>query len=239
MRTTDELSAANGATVIEQSIQTLRAAVMSGDLRPGQKLVEADLIEDLGISRASLREALRVLEADRLIELIPNRGPFVAKLGPEEVEDIHDVWALMTGEMVHRFAARAQAKEIAGLGIALRKLKLSLRDKDTLAQLAATNAFFNYISTRCGNVVLMDMVQKLVARINFLRARALSLEGRPVLCAGEISDIFDAIKANRPAVARAATKRHIASACAAAKKAAEFVGANIGRRSKGIARRAM
>jgi len=221
MTTMTAQPAVNGASVLEHSIATLRSAIMSGDLLPGQKLVEADLAAALSISRNSLREALRALQAQGLIELIPNRGPFVVKLGPEEVEDIHDVWALMTGEMVHRFASRAQAKDVAGLASALRKLKLSLREGDTLAQLAATNAFFHCISTRCGNAILMTTVQNLVARINFLRARALSREGWRTLCANELSVIFDAIKAKRPSAAKAATRRHIASACAAAKIAAK------------------
>jgi DNA-binding GntR family transcriptional regulator len=71
--------AVNGTSVLELSIAKLRSAIMSGDLLPGQKLVEADLAADLSISRNTLREALRALEAQELIELIPNRGPFVVK----------------------------------------------------------------------------------------------------------------------------------------------------------------
>lgn len=207
-------------TIIEQSAGKLRAAIMQGSLWPGQKLVEADLCQDLGISRASLREALRALEADRLIDLVPNRGPFVAKLGLREIDDIHDVWALMTGEMVYRFAELAKPKEIAELDVALRHLKLALREKNTLAQLSATNTFFNYISTRCGNGVLTEMVKTLVSRIHFLRAQSLSLAGWALLCSQEISDILTAIRSKRPAAARTATKRHILSACEAAKQVA-------------------
>src|SRR5262245_24434716 len=92
-RSVRQASSAQLTTVIDQAVNTLRAGIMQRDLRPGQKLLESDLSRDLGISRASLREALRALEADRLIELVPNRGPFVSRLGPREVEEIHDVWA--------------------------------------------------------------------------------------------------------------------------------------------------
>ena len=94
-------------SVIEQSLKSLRSMIMNGDLAPGQKLVEASLCTNLGISRASLREALRIMEGERLIELIPNRGPSVAKLGWREIEDIHDVWAMLTSEAVYRFVERA------------------------------------------------------------------------------------------------------------------------------------
>jgi DNA-binding GntR family transcriptional regulator len=94
-------------TVINQAVARLRAMIMAGDLRPGQKLVEADLCRKLSVSRASIREALRILEKERLIQLIPNRGPSVAKLGWKEIEDIHDVWAMLTSEAVYQFVERA------------------------------------------------------------------------------------------------------------------------------------
>jgi DNA-binding GntR family transcriptional regulator len=212
------LASAQPITVIEQSVKKLRGAIMRGDLRPGQKLVEAHLCQTLAISRASLRETLRALEAERLIELVPNRGPFVAKLGAQQVEEIHEVWALMTGEIVYRFATLATPAEVAELEVALRGVKSALRQKDTLAQLSATNAFFNYMATRCGNAVLSDMIEGLVSRLNFLRAQSLSLKGWALLCAEEIGAILAAIRSGSPAAARAATRRHITSACAAAKQ---------------------
>jgi DNA-binding GntR family transcriptional regulator len=209
---------AQPVTVIEQSVRKLRSAIMCGDLRPGQKLVEADLCEDLTISRASLREALRALEAERLIELVPNRGPFVAKLGSKEVEELHDVWAMLTSEAVYRFAEIAKPEEITTLDAIFKRLKAALQNRDTLDQLGATNAFFSFILERCGNNVLIDTVYSLVSRLNFLRAQALSHEGWALLCAQELEEILSAIRDHRPAAARTAIRRHIGSACSAAKQ---------------------
>src|SRR5678816_3261076 len=78
-------SAGRLMTVIGNSVSRLRNSIMQGELRPGQKLIEADVCRQLQISRASLREVLRILETERLIEMIPNRGPSVAKLGWEEI----------------------------------------------------------------------------------------------------------------------------------------------------------
>lgn len=206
-------------TVIQQSARAMRDAVMQGHLRPGQKLVEADLCEKMGISRASLREALRRLEAEGLIEMVPNRGPFVAQLGWKEVEDIHDVWAMLTGESVARFTAVATDAEIDELGTAHKQVSEALRNGDSLAQLAATNLFFHHILQCNDNKVLFDMVRSLVSRVNFLRAQALHQEGWGRMCDGEIGRIIECIRARRPQDAREATQRHIASATAAAKKA--------------------
>ena len=207
-------------TVIRQSVTHLRAAIMLGDLRPGQKLIEADLCREMGISRASLREALRALEGERLVELVPNRGPSVAKLGWREIEEIHDVWSVLTGEAVRRFAARATPDDLVELAGTVKLLNKAVRARNWLEQLAATNAFFGAILDKCGNDVLLDVVYSLVSRLNFLRAQAFQQAGWAERSAREIEEIVTAICKRNPATARAATRRHIASACAAAKQVA-------------------
>jgi len=212
--------AAQQLTVIEQSLKSLRSMIMSGDLRPGQKLVEASLCISLGISRASLREALRIMEGERLIELIPNRGPSVAKLGWREIEDIHDVWAMLTSEAVYRFVERAKPEDLDAVRRAAADLGRALANESAVEQLVATNQLFSIFLDSCGNSVLVEIVYRLVSRLNFLRARALQYEGWGALCLHEINEIVSAIQARNPITARDATRRHIDSACAAAKQVA-------------------
>jgi DNA-binding GntR family transcriptional regulator len=204
-------------TVIDDCVTQLRSDIMLGNLRPGQKLIEADLCEQMAISRPSLREALRVLEADKLIELVPNRGPSVARLGEREIEEIHEVWSMLTGEGVYRFAAVANAKDIANLSRTVARLKLASRVDDPLEMLAATNEMFNTILTKCGNNLLIEMVYSVVSRINFLRAQSLLDKEWRHLCIAEIEDMIAAIRSNKATTARQAVRRHIASACKAAK----------------------
>jgi DNA-binding GntR family transcriptional regulator len=207
-------------TVIEQSLINLRGMIMSGELQPGQKLVEAALCRSLGVSRASLREALRIMERERLIELVPNRGPSVAKLGWQEIEEIHDVWAMLTSEAVYRFVERAGPEELGAIRLAVAELGRALGNDSALEQLAATNKLFSVILDQCGNRVLVEIVYGLVSRLNFLRARALRYEGWGHLCLHEVGEIVAAIAARNPVAAREAARRHIDSACAAAKQVA-------------------
>lgn len=204
--------------VIGQAVARLRKMIMTGELRPGQKLVEVNLCRDLDISRPSLREALRVMEKQHLVDLIPNRGPFVAKLGWKEIEDIHDVWAMLTSEAVYRFVERGSAEDIAIIREAARQLGIALEGDKPLEQLAATNSMFGVILNHCGNDVLVAIVYSLVSRLNFLRAQALRYEGWGHLCLHEIQEIITCIEAKNPVAARQATRRHIDSACAAAKQ---------------------
>ena len=152
-------------TVIDNCVRRLRGGIMVGNLRPGQKLIEAELCDELGVSRASLREALRVLEVERLVELIPNRGPSVARLGEREIAEIHEVWALLTGEAVYDFAQIATAQDIRRLQAVVAQLKQSLNAKDPLRQLNVTNSFFGYVYERCKNEVLVDVVHFTLCRI--------------------------------------------------------------------------
>lgn len=205
-------------TVIDDCVSQLRSDIMIGNLRPGQKLIEADLCERMTISRPSLREALRVLEAEKLIELIPNRGPSVARLGDREIEEIHDLWSMLTGEGVYRFAGIATSKDTSNLNRAVARLKLASRVDDPLEMLAATNELFNAILTKCGNDLLIEMVYSLVSRINFLRAQSLLDKEWRHQCVAEIENMISAIRSNNPSLARQVVRRHISSACKAAKR---------------------
>ncbi len=205
-------------TVIDDCVSLLRSDIMSGNLRPGQKLIEGDLCDQMAISRPSLREALRVLETDKLIELVPNRGPSVARLGELEIEEIHDVWSMLTGEGVYRFAEVVTAKDISNLNRMVARLKLASRLDNHLEMLAATNAIFNTILMRCGNSLLVEMVYSLVSRINFLRAQSLLDDKWRHRCIEEIEEMIAAIRSKKPAVARRAVRNHISSACKTAKQ---------------------
>jgi DNA-binding GntR family transcriptional regulator len=203
-------------SVAADAARSLRDAIMKGGLAPGQKLVEAELVAALNISRPSLREALRTLQAERLVELIPNRGPFVARLGPKEVEQIHEVWALLTGEAVFDFAAAAKVGDLAAIARTLGNIRRTARSGNVLQRIEAINKFFGLILSKTGNAILADMVGSLVCRINFLRARSLSDQAQAFRYAEEIATIARHIRAKNARGARAATQKHIESVCSAA-----------------------
>ena len=219
-------------TVIDDCVTRLRAEIMSGFLRPGQKLIEADLCDKMAISRPSLREALRVLEAEKLIELVPNWGPSVARLGEREIEEIYDVWRMLTGEAVHRVAEVANSKDAANLSRMVARLKLASRLDNPLEMLASTNEIFATIMSKCGNDLLVETVYSLVSRINFLRAQSLMNKEWRQLCIKEIEEMIDAIRANKPAAARHAIRRHISSACKTAMEIVRWPNPKAGQRKR-------
>lgn len=91
---------------VERTADILKARILEGELVPGQRLISRDIIEELGVSRGSLREAFHRLAADRLVELIPNRGAVVRRLSPDEVLHVFQIREALEGHAA-RLAAQA------------------------------------------------------------------------------------------------------------------------------------
>lgn len=205
-------------TVQQETVDKLRQAIFSGLFQPGSRLVESQLCLQLGISRPSLREALRSLEAERLIEMIPNRGPSIPALSWEEATAIYEVRELLEVEAAGRCAARIPPQQLRELEKSLSAFEAAASSNDSLAQVMTAADFYSIILGNCGNPVLEEVHRGLVARISFFRGRSMSLEGRARSSLSEMRDIFESIAAGDAKAARKASKTHVLKAKAAAKR---------------------
>lgn len=204
-------------TVQQETVDKLRQAIFTGLFQPGSRLVESQLCLQLGVSRPSLREALRSLEAERLIEMIPNRGPSIPALSWEEATAIYEVRELLEVEAAGRCAAQIPAPQLEELRKSLAAFEEAASSHDSLAQVMTAADFYSIILGNCGNPILEDVHRGLVARISFFRGRSMSLEGRAKSSLAEMRDIFEAIAAGDVKAARKAARRHVFKARAAAK----------------------
>ena len=206
-------------TVLHLAAENLRQAIFSGVFQPGERLVEADLCRRLDISRASLREALRMLAAEKLITLVPNRGPSVAAISWAEAEQIYDVRALLEGEAAFRAATRLDAEALCAMRSALAEFGRAVVRRDPAGRLAATTRFYDEMLGGCDSAVIAEMLQGLVARITCLRARSMQRPGRARESAAELRRLLACLEARDAPGARAAAIDHVRSACAAARAA--------------------
>jgi DNA-binding GntR family transcriptional regulator len=206
-------------TVQGQTVRKLRAAIMSGIFQPGDRLIEADLCDRLGVSRPSVREALRSLEAERLITIVPNKGPIIPILTLAESREIYDVRSLLEGEAAALFADRAGKETVAAMRRALDAFDAAVKADDKSAQLETTRQFYEEILSGCGNRIIYEVLTVLLARITFLRAKSMSLEGRAQKSGKEMRAILRAIVARDPEAARLAATNHVRFASEAAGKA--------------------
>jgi DNA-binding GntR family transcriptional regulator len=157
-------------------VDALRTAIIDGRLAPGARLTERSLIEMTGVSRTVIREALRQLESEGVVETIPNRGPVVRKLTLAEAKDLYLIRSVLEGLAARMFVMNAGKEDIAALRRALDATYEAYRKGDPDTILREKNAFYDILFRGAGSETLSAMLGGLHARI--WRWRALGL-GHP------------------------------------------------------------
>jgi DNA-binding GntR family transcriptional regulator len=200
------------ATLRARVADFLREAIMQGRLQPGERLREHEWCEQLRISRPTLREALRTLEAERLIVIEPHRGPHVAVMTPKAARDLYAMRALIEGYAARAFALNADQAKRTQLRAAFSALKLQTHNPDRMALLAAKQAFYDVLLEGCDNAVVAELLPGLLSRINLLRATSFSQPDRTPSSLREIEQIMRAIARRDPEAAECAARSHIQQA---------------------------
>jgi DNA-binding GntR family transcriptional regulator len=206
-------------TVQQITVEKLRGAILSGMFKPGERLLEAQLCEMLGVSRPSVREALRSLEAERLVTLVPNKGPHIPVITWEQATEIYQVRALLEGEAAALAAGRASASYIKKMRAALAAFRKAARNGDAAGQVESTADFYSELLRLCGNSIIEETLSGLLARINFLRAKSMSRPGRAEYSFKEMAAILDAVEAGDSEAARRAAAFHVEQAHTSAHEA--------------------
>jgi DNA-binding GntR family transcriptional regulator len=202
------------APVREQVLDLLRQEITEMRLRPGQRLVERELIERIGVSRTTIREALRQLAAEGLVTTIPQKGAIVAVPSAKEAAEVYEVRALLEGVVAREFALNASDEQVAALRRAFVDVEGSQDAVEDGSFLAAKNRFYEILFEGAGNTTIRALLQGLQARIAVLRATTVAAPGRPRVSVSEIGAIVEAIDRRDPDAAAAATSHHIRQAAA-------------------------
>ena len=219
--------AASGTVLrkIEQAPQTLRdivqarmrEAIIDGHFAPGERLVERPLCEQLGVSRTVVRETIRFLEAEGLVEILPNRGPVVATLSRDQAEQIYEIRRQLEGSAAAACADAHDDAFAAELTSALRHLEIKLDDTQWAGLLQATTRFYELIFEAAGHDIAWEIVQRLNGRISRLRALTIAARDRSRPGIEHLRDIHAAILSGSADAARAAVEAHIADAARTAR----------------------
>src|SRR5215212_7088024 len=111
------------APVRQKVVEVLRGAITAGRFAPGERLTERALCELTGVSRVSVREALRQLESEGLIEIQPNRGPMVSRLSRRDAESLYQMRGALEALAARLFAEAASDQQIGELAAAVAVLQ--------------------------------------------------------------------------------------------------------------------
>lgn len=190
------LSVPREMSLREQVTDSLREAILSGGLHPGQKLVERELCEELRISRTILREALQHLHAEGLIVNLPRKGRSVAAMGEEEAREIQEVRKALEPLVAQGFARNASDAQVARLRAHLERMAQPDGANDIVR---AESEFFSIMLDGCGNRLAGDMLTQLNNRIAMLRRLSLGRRAGQGATLRELGAIMAAIEARDPA----------------------------------------
>ncbi|MED5609940.1 MULTISPECIES: GntR family transcriptional regulator [Pseudomonas] len=210
----------NPVTLREIVLDKLRGAILNFQLLPGDRLVERDLCDRLGVSRTSVREALRHLESEGLVEFADAKGPRVAIITLEDACDIYELRCVLEGMIVQLFTLNAKAKDIRALERALEENRKALEEGDLQQVLDSVQGFYDVLLEGSGNRIAATQLRQLQARISYLRATSVSQANRRGASNQEMEKIVAAIKSGDPAAAHQASVDHVR---AAAKVALDYL----------------
>jgi DNA-binding GntR family transcriptional regulator len=206
------------APLREQVLAALREAILSFQLKPGQRLIERELIEMTGVSRTTVREVLRELAAEGLVRSIPQRGAVVVVPSAEEAAELYDVRMALESHLVTRFVERASAQQVDALERAVAELAAdTAAADDPVAWIRLEDHVYDVLGRAVGNDTLLTQLTQLHARAGWLRAASLSAApGRRDEVVEELRAVVDRVRSGDAAGASAAVVRHLEAACAAA-----------------------
>src|SRR5262249_3353355 len=122
--------------------EKLRAAIVTGRFKPGQRLIERELCDLIGVGRTSVREALRQLEAEGLVTTVPHRGPVVSTISVAEAEQLYALRGLLEGYAGRTFAERRPKESLRRLKAAMKALEQAAAGSDRGVLIAAKTEFY-------------------------------------------------------------------------------------------------
>ncbi|HKU95885.1 MAG TPA: GntR family transcriptional regulator [Vineibacter sp.] len=188
--------------VRERALHQLRDAIISGEIAPGARLIERELCAAMGVSRASVREVIRRLEAEQLIDVVPRRGPTVTTLTSKQAAEIYEVRGIFEALLIRRFTEMASERDIAALQAIFEDVKRVAAKRDVVQIINLMRRFNEHLMAVVRHDIARDILSQLHARINWLRVKAMAQPGRLAASIGEVTAILDAV-ARRDAAAAA------------------------------------
>ena len=185
----------------QRAFDEIRDAIISGRIAPGTRLIERELCDALKISRASVREVLRRLEAERLISVEPRRGPTVMVLSVDEAGEIYEIRAMLESLVIRRFTELASAEEIATLDTIFAKVRMAAAEKAIELIVTLMRDFNAHAIAVARHSVAGTLLLQLDARISWLRVKAMAMPGRLDSSLEEISTVLGHVRSRSPDLA--------------------------------------
>ena len=196
-------------TLRELTLEKLRDAILDFRFQPGERLVERTLCDLFGVSRTVVREVLRHLEAEGLVETLPQQGPAVVRPNVSQAAQIYEIRALLEAKAARGAANVATESDVKHLQAANDSIQAAFAAGSSRGVLKATTNFYEILFSIAGRPVAWGVVQSLNARINHLRGMTIATPGRRSQVDAEMRRIIEAIAVGDGEAAARASFDHV------------------------------
>lgn len=183
-------------TLPEQIAERIFSAIASGEYGPGDRIREEVLSEQFGVSRGPVREALRILEKDAVVRIVPNRGAHVTQLSIQEVCDIFEIRIILSRALVARLTTESAAAMAAAIGGEIDTLEALASEPDaTAAYFSTTFNLSRTLRDTCTNARLGDFLGSLARQTLRYTQLGLATPERRSESARNWRALYEALKA--------------------------------------------
>ena len=192
--------------------ESLRNAIKNGKLKPGERLMEVQLAEELGISRTPVREAIRKLEQEGYVIMLPRRGTYVSSVSVHDVQEIFEIRTALESLSTGLAARRIENEELEQLQKLLAEIEGYI-DKHDIDNIVKTDIEFHDLLYKVSrNERLSGIISNLKEQLSRFRTLSMSYPGRLKETLEEHREMVEAIASGDVEAAREAAERHMVRA---------------------------
>lgn len=187
----------------------LRNSILNGELKPGERLMEVQLAEQLGVSRTPVREAIRKLELEGLVVMVARKGAYVADVSVKDILDVLEVRSVLEGLAASLAAERITEEELEKLELISYKFNRYLENDDTEGMIEMDVQFHDQIIESTRNPKLIHIAQSLQEQVHRFRVTYFSELGKYSGIHSEHQAILEAIANRDAAEAQRVAQEHV------------------------------
>ena len=192
--------------------ESIRGAILSGTIKPGERLMEVQMAEKMGVSRTPIREAIRKLELEGLVNMVPRKGVYVANLSVKDITDVLEIRSALEGLAANLAATRVTAEDIKEIEKAVEEFNEAIKGKDFELIVERDLKFHDSIFKASGNEKLVVLTNNLREQIQRFRVMILKNSSGLKDLSVEHREIADAISNKDADKAQELATSHIVQA---------------------------
>lgn len=199
-----------GYELLSQKVyRALKTEIIKGSLKPGTKLSEGKIAEQMGVSRTPVREALKELAAEGFVKMNPNQAVVVSNTSVEDVQEVLQIRGVLEGLAARLSATIINGEEIIELERYIKQMENFTNKNDALSYSEADAEFHELILNICGNKRLIQIRKNLSDQAHRYRIRSLNIPGRLKYSLKEHRKIVEALKRKDSEQADRLSQKHI------------------------------